>query len=183
MRRRASKIVPAVRAGALAIALCACGLVFAGTARAAEPWLAQMPTVEQVVAKTQGKDASDTAARRWVAFDKLSLLTDKLLRDRMLEGTGLTPAEQAIRVRYGGYRDRVTKAAAGELHDGGDSWSGERLADRYWADPRFNDGLLTLFSSRFRADHKQLLRETFEGAAIPSATPTCDPYERGSDAT
>ena len=91
MRRRAPNTVSGVRAGAFAIALCACLLVFAGTARAAEPWLAQMPTVEQVVAKTGGENASDTAARRWVAFDKLSLLTDKLLRDRMLEGTGLTP--------------------------------------------------------------------------------------------
>lgn len=168
MRRRGPKT------GALVIALSACVLVFAGTVRAAEPWLAQMPTVEQVVAKTQGKDASDTAARRWVAFDKLSLLTDKLLRDRMLEGTGLTPAEQAIRVRYGGYRDSVTKQQqASSTTARFLEW--RKLADRYGADPRFNDRLLTLFSPRFRADHKQLLRETFEGAAIPSVTPTESP--------
>jgi hypothetical protein len=171
MRRRGSHTVPHVRAGALAIALCACGLVFAGTARAAEAWLAQMPTVEQVVAKTQGKDASDTAARRWVAFDKLSLLTDKLLRDRMLEGTGLTPAEQAIRSGYGGSRDSITQQQQASTTAAGFSeW--RKLADRYWADARFNDDLLTLFSAGFRADHEQVLAETFEGAAIPGATPT-----------
>lgn len=175
MRRRGPKTVPAVRAGALAIAFCACGLVFAGTARAAEPWLAQMPTAKQVVAKTRGENASDTAARRWVAFDKLSLLTDKLLADRMLEGTGLTPAEQAIRFRYVGYRDRVTKQQqASSTTARFLEW--RKLADRYWADPRFNDRLLTLFSPRFRADYKQPLRETFvPGAGIPRATPPASP--------
>ena len=46
-----------------------------------------------------------------------------------------------------------------------------KLADRYSADPRFNNTLLTLFSPGFRAAYKQVLRETFEGAAIPGATP------------
>ena len=179
MRRRGPLIVSAVRVGALAIALCACGLVFAGTARAAEPWLAQMPTVEQVVAKTQGKDASDTAARRWVAFDKLSLLTDKLLRDRLLEGTGLTPAEQAIRFRYVGERDRVTQQQQASLTTAGFSeW--RKLADRYWDDRRFNDTLLTLFSARFSADHQQILAETFEGAAIPKVTPPAGSTSEGA---
>jgi hypothetical protein len=179
MRRRGPQIFPAVRGGALAIALCACGLVLAGTARAAEPWLAQMPTVEQVLAKTQGKDASDTAARQWVAFDKLSLLTDKLLRDRMLEGTGLTTAERAIRDGYGVNRDRITKQQQTTL-TGAQFSEWRKVADRYWADSRFNDGLLTLFSARFRADHKQVLRETFEGAAIPSATPPASSTSEGT---
>ena len=181
MRRRARKTVSGVRAGVLAIAVCACVLVFAGTAGAAEPWLAQMPAAEQVVAKTRGENASDTAARQWVAFDKLSLLTDKLLRDRMLEGTGLTPDERAIKDRYGVNRDGITKQQQTNLTAAGFSeW--RKLADRYWADPGFNDSLLTLFSSQFRADHKQILRETFEGAAIPGATPTTTPTATpGSD--
>jgi hypothetical protein len=179
MRRRGPQIVPAVRAGALAIALCACALVFAGTARAAEAWLTQMPSVEQVLAKTQGKDASDAAARQWVAFDKLSLLTDKLLSDRMLEGTGLTADEQAIRIRWVDERDRVTKQQQASLTTAGFSeW--RKLADRYWDDSRFNDTLLTLFSAEFRADHKQILAETFEGAAIPGLKPPASSTSEGT---
>jgi hypothetical protein len=182
MRRRGPQTVPAVRAGALAIALCSCMLVSAGAAGAAEPWLAQMPTVEQVVAKTGGENASDTAARQWVAFDKLSLLTDKLLRDRMLEGTGLTPAERAIRESYGVNRDRITMQQQANLTaEGFSEW--RKVADRYWADRHFNDSLLTLFSPRFSAANKQLLRETFEGAAIPGASPPASPAGPASEDT
>ena len=88
----------------------------------------------------------------------------------MLEGTGLTPAERAIKDRYGVNRDSITRQQQTNLTAASFSeW--RKLTDRYWADRRLNDRLLTLFSPRFRADHKQLLRETFEGAAIPSATP------------
>ena len=138
-----------------------------------------MPTVEQVVAKTGGENASNTAARRWVAFDKLSLLTDKLLRIACWrERVSLRRA--AIRDRYGVNRDSIagqqqTTLTAARFSE----W--RKLADRYSADPHFNNTLLTLFSPGFRAAYKQVLRETFEGAAIPGATAPGEPRGRGRD--
>ncbi len=89
-----------VRLCGSALVLVACALMAAAPVLADEaPYLADMPTPEVVIEKTQGADALDTAARQYVAFSMLESMMVQLIGDRLVT-TGQTPAEKARRDAY-----------------------------------------------------------------------------------
>jgi hypothetical protein len=162
----------------------ACLLVLAGPVLAAEqPWLAQMPSVDKVVAATQGSDASDTAARQWVAFERLFSMKIPLIGDRFVTNE-TTPAERALFDSYNTKRDQVLAALKAslpaeerEFYVGTKFAQWSALRDRYFADQQFTDQLAaSLFSADFRRTQAQVMTDKWR--AYPGGlglTPTPRP--------
>ena len=107
-----------VHAGGFALVLLACAMMAAAPVLADEaPFLADMPTPEVVIEKTQGADALDTAARQYVAFSMLESMMVQLIGDRLVT-TGQTPAEKAKRDAYHDNYLRIQSEVLASLPEG-----------------------------------------------------------------
>jgi len=156
MRHRALKV---------AFGLVACLLVLAGPASAAGPddYLAEMPPIDEVIAKVQGSDASDTAARQYTAFNRLESMMNELIGDRFATNE-MTEAEQAARRAYHDNYLRIQSEVLASFPEDQrevrpDSRYGQwrALVNTYFASPEFNDGFLdTFFSASFRAMYEPI---------------------------
>lgn len=153
-----------------------------GPVLAEEPWVAEMPPIEDVLAATQGSDAFDTAARQWVAFSNLFTTTVALIGDRFGAGE-MTTAERRLRDEYGANRDRVLRELQASLPaDEREFYIGTRftawsnLRDDYFADRSFNTELLTaFFSSDFRSANATVLEDVWLTSRGSGLTPTPRP--------
>ena len=176
----------------VAIGAWAGALLLAAPVLAAEPaYLAEMPTVEQVVAKIQGSDPFDTAARQYVALSRLESMMLELEGDRSVTNQ-TTAAEKALsRAYHDGYL-RVQGELLASLPEGErvarpDTKYGQwrALIDTYcckggnasdpYTNAEFSDMLLnTFFSANFRASYATIHAVTVANqrqAAIPDPLP------------
>ena len=181
MRKRAST------AARVAATLFLIGLIAATPVSAEEAWVAEMPSIEQVVEATQGTDTFDTAARQYVAFDSLFSMMVPLIGDRFVT-EDMTPAEKALRDAYNGNRDRVLQELKSSLPEDQRAYTaGTRFAewsalrDRYWSDPQFNDQLIeAFFSSAFRKDNSRILEDAWQHAGGLGVPPEPDLLTRAT---
>jgi hypothetical protein len=176
----------------VAIGVWAGGVLLAAPVLAADPaYLAEMPTADQVVAKIQGSDPFDTAARQYVAFSRLESMMLELEGDRSVTNK-TTAAENALsRTYHDGYLRVQAELLASLPEDEriarADTKYGQwrALIDTYCckggnaSDPfnnaEFSDTLLkAFFSKSFRASYAKIHAVTvadLKQAAVPDPLP------------
>ncbi|MET0209807.1 MAG: hypothetical protein ABW220_12255 [Burkholderiaceae bacterium] len=114
------------------------------------PWLAEMPSIERVLADTQGKNPLDTKARQAAAFVQLRRSIEDLAERRRV--TGFLPEETRLMSMYWDGYSRVegeAKALAGPADGTFDSpWAKWLAAEgRYERDPAVRAEVLTRYLS------------------------------------
>ena len=143
-------------------------------------YLTDMPTVKQVTAAFVGTDTFDTAARQYVAFERLDMMMGKLIGNRDVTGQ-VTQEERSLRDAYnGGWTGLVSQIKASLPEDQRAFYVGTRftawrtLIDHYMVDPQFNRQFRSLFTAQFQKTFATLLAdmEAFVSSGFaPSTAP------------
>jgi hypothetical protein len=143
-------------------------------------YLTDMPTVKQVNAAFVGTDAFDTAARQYVAFERLDMMMGKLIGNRDVTGQ-MTQEERTLRNAYnGGWVGLVSQITASLPEDQRAFYAGTRFAawraqiGHYMADPQFNQQFRSLFPAQFQKTFATLLAD-LEAINKTVAPPTAPP--------
>jgi hypothetical protein len=143
-------------------------------------YLADMPTVKQVTAAFVGTDTFDTAARQYVAFERLDMMMSKLIGNRDVTGQ-VTQEERTLRNAYlGGWTGLVSQVTASLPEDQRAFYAGTRFAawraqvGHYMADPQFNQQFRSLFPAQFQKTFATLLAD-MEAINKTAAPPTAPP--------
>src|SRR5438309_2660266 len=128
-------------------------------------YLTDMPTVKQVTAAFVGTDTFDTAARQYVAFERLDTMMGKLIGNRDVTGQ-VTQDERSLRNAYnGGWTGLVSQIKASLPEDQRAFYVGTRftawraLIDHYMADSQFNRQFRSLFPAQFQSTFATLLAD------------------------
>lgn len=149
--------------GSLGLALFGFLLILATPVHAAElAYLAEMPTPEQVIAKTTGRDPFDTSARQVATFVTLIRIMGDMQGNREFHNDRKTPTELSLRAAYVQNESAIRAKLDAGLPQSERTGVGSKhaqwyaLTSKYEADPKFNERLLaTFFSQDFRAAYAQ----------------------------
>lgn len=138
--------------------------------------LAQFPSVERIRTATKGTDDVDSHARFIAALYRIN---DMMIRDLLTAPNGgmytLPPAAAPVQEQY---RRALSRYSIDEVPPAGRDPRFRPLETKYESDPAFFDDLLVqLFSSKFRADYYAWVRKPVPqlAAAASAKGPSPDP--------